>query len=54
MKLIETHCHGKDCERKNNCYRYVILQEKLKNNPSQALWFVQSSLAVMQTIIICF
>ena len=31
MKLIETHCHGKDCERKNNCYRYVILQEKLKN-----------------------
>ena len=43
MKLIETHCHGKDCERKNNCYRYVILQEKLKNNPSQALWFVQSS-----------
>ena len=43
MKLIETHCHGKDCERKNNCYRYVILQEKLKKNPSQALWFVQSS-----------
>ena len=28
---------------KNNCYRYVILQEKLKNNPSQALWYVQSS-----------
>ena len=53
MKLIETHCHGKDCERKNNRYRYVILQEKLKNNPSQALWFVQSS-AVMQIIIICF
>ena len=43
MKLIETHCHGKDCERKNNCYRYVILQEKLKKNPSQALWYVQSS-----------
>lgn len=43
MKLIETHCHGKDCERKNNCYRYVILQEKLKKNPSQSLWYVQSS-----------
>ena len=53
MKLIETHCHGKDCERKNNCYRYVILQEKLKNNPSQALCMC-NHLAVMQTIIICF
>ena len=43
MKLIETHCHGKNCERKNNCYRYVILQEKLEKNPSQSLWYVQSS-----------
>ena len=30
MKLIETHCHGKDCERKNNCYRYVYSTRKAK------------------------
>ena len=53
MKLIETHCHGKDCERKNNCYRYVILQEKLRRIHLK-LFGMCNHLVVMQIIMICF
>ena len=30
MKLIETHCHGKDCERKNNLLQVCYSTRKAK------------------------